>query len=61
MTGNELAAWIASHPEAVALAIVALSKRVPAMNPRRASIAATVGFGAFVVSLVWALVPGGFH
>ncbi|MEZ5977567.1 MAG: cytochrome c biogenesis protein CcsA [Planctomycetota bacterium] len=43
------------------LAIVALSKRVPAMNPRRASIAATVGFGAFVVSLVWALVPGGFH
>jgi ABC-type uncharacterized transport system permease subunit len=41
--------------------LVALSRRVPGLNPQRASIAAAVGFGVFVLSLFAALVPGKFH
>jgi ABC-type uncharacterized transport system permease subunit len=41
--------------------VVALSRRLPGMNPRRASLAAAVGFGVFVASLFAALAPGKFH
>lgn len=42
-------------------ALVAFSRQLPGMTPRRASVAAALGFGVFVGSLFVALAPGKFH
>lgn len=45
----------------VHFALVAFSRRLPGMNPRRASYAAALGFVVFIASVFVALSPGDFH